>query len=163
MQGIAGLGINLVDMVIYFTLFTMLFLIIKRLLVKPLQAILEEREAKVKEAQKLIATSRDGIAAQSKEAEKIREEAIKKAEKIISEAKKEAQVIVEEARQKAKLDAKAILEDIERKGTLDNARIEEELERKVKQKAMQLVKDLVSSGDIAVTGAIESKLVKQKA
>lgn len=151
-----SLGINIVDIIIYCSIFFIIFILVKKFLVTPIEKILDERAKAIHEINQNAKRADDKLLSSSDSAKKTISNAKEEANNILSQAKeeaqKEAEIIITEARNKAK----QIIEQANEKQKADAETLENKINIESSLKAKSILEKLLKGKNTISINDIDS-------
>lgn len=143
-------GVNFFTMLFAWINILILYLVLKKLLFKPLKNMIDSRKAEI-----------DGMYLNAEKAEGDAEKMKKEYEERLAGAKSESEEILKNAMRRATLKEEEILRDAKQRADRVIERASEEIEQE-KKRAVNDIKDEVSEIAIAIAGAVIEKEVSEK-
>ena len=143
-------GVNFFTMIFAWLNILILYIVLKKLLFKPLKNMIDSRKAEI-----------DGMYSDAEEAKVSAEKMKDEYEEKLSAAKSESEEILKNALRRATIKEEEILSDAKKKAERVMERASEEIEQE-KRRAINEVKDEVSDIAVAIASAVIERDVNEK-
>lgn len=142
------IGINVIDMAIYFVLFVILLVLVKKFLVKPVTKMLDERQAAVRKIEEDLGKAGLTINESEETAKSNLVTSKKQGDELIEKSKKSAEEQRAELIEEAKAEAAKIVKKAKEYEELTKAQLQKEFDAKVKSEAKKVLVAVLSESGL---------------